>query len=401
MVKILRALLPFLFSMSCLAADEIVVCEYAPIKFKPGMFDVSQGDTLGLKEADGSETITVFRPERETDMRFNNHPQLIVFKEKLYATWVGHPVHEVSDKAYVFYSCSVDGHKWTEPVRVGPELRASGGWLSDGNHLSCLLIKADKELKGEHKVESPDTEYCLSRDGLIWSEAQVLIDNAMPSESARRTSTGRYIMTCHGLGKGDYSDVRVTRVMYTDDPAGLTGWQEGQLPRLLPVNISDSKKVARAVESSWYERRDGSLVMLFRSLDFNAKTRPWRVLAAESFDNGTTWSKPVLTDMVDSDSMQCAGSLPDGTVYMINNPVEGRRRVPLAITVSDDGKYFDRSYLVRGTPQERRYEGISKTLGYSYPGRAVWKDYIWISYATNKEDIEITRIPLKSLKKVQ
>ena len=74
-----------------------------------------------------------------------------------------------------------------------------------------------------------------------------------------------------------------------------------------------------------------------------------------------------------------------------------RRRVPLAITLSKDGVVFDREFLVRGTPPARRFDGISKTPGYSYPGNIVFNGYLYIAYATNKEDVEVTRIPLKTL----
>ena len=103
--------------------------------------------------------------------------------------------------------------------------------------------------------------------------------------------------------------------------------------------------------------------------------------------------------MPDSDSMQCAGNLPDGEMFMVNNPIATRRRVPLTVTLSNDGHYFGKSYLVRTTPQKIRYQGGDKTEGYSYPGNTIWGDYLYISYATNKEDIEITRIPLDEIRK--
>jgi hypothetical protein len=82
---------------------------------------------------------------------------------------------------------------------------------------------------------------------------------------------------------------------------------------------------------------------------------------------------------------------------MVNNPVSEGRRIPLAVTLSDDGRHFDRAFLVRGQPQERRFEGAYKDTGYSYPGMVIWNDHLWVTYATNKEDIEVTRIPLDTL----
>lgn len=361
------------------------------VRISESLFDQSRKNNLGLNYATNTEQITIFRPEQELDMKFNNHPQLVDFKGKLYATWVGHPLHEPSAESYVYYSYSTDGKKWSKPIQIGPPNRASGGWLTDGNHLSCLLISGDKVNK------TSITEYCHSLDGLNWSAPKVLIQNAGPSESARRLPNGRFIMVCHGLGTGDFKAVRGTRIMYSDAKDGLSDWKQGFLPDLPGYNANDKEKVARAVEASWFRRKDNTLVMLFRDLWFEQSKRTWKLLAAVSKDNGSSWSVPVLTNITDSDSMQCAGSLPSGTIFFVNNPVPTRRRVPLTLTISKDGKLFDKSYLLRDIPQPRRYEGISKTEGYSYPGSLVWKEHLYVAYATNKEDVEITRIPIKSL----
>lgn len=354
------------------------------------LIDSSDKETLGLKYPNGVQRIVVFEPAAPEDMKFNNHPQLVVFKGKLYATWVGHPLHEPSPESYVYYSFSEDGVRWEKPIRIGPENRASGGWITDGKTLGCLLIAGDKANK------TSNTEVVTSVDGTNWSQPRVLVTNAAPSESARRLPGGRFILVCHGLGSGDFSGVRKTRIMYSDSPDGMSDWKEAELPDILPYNENAKEKVARPVEASWYRRADGILVMLFRDLWFDAKERTWKLLYSVSYDNGGTWTTPSPTNIPDSDSMQCAGNF-GRSVYFVNNPVPTRRRVPLTIGVSRDGAYFDRLFLLRGTPQPRRYDGISKTEGYSYPGSVVWGDCLYVSYATNKEDIELSRIPLASL----
>lgn len=355
------------------------------------LIDNSQKETLGLSYPEGLQRIIIFEPNEEEDMKFNNHPQLVAFKGKLYATWVGHPIHEPSPESWVYYSYSEDGINWVKPIRVSPDGRASGGWITDGKTLGCLFIVGDKANK------TSNTEVVLSTDGINWSSPQVLVTNAAPSESARRLPSGRYIMVCHGLGKGDFAQVRKTRIMYTDAENFLSGWTEADLPDVLPYNANEKEKVARPVEASWYRRKDGNLVMLFRDLWFEAKDRTWKLLYSVSYDDGATWTTPSLTNIPDSDSMQCAGSF-GKTCYFVNNPVPTRRRVPITIGISNDGEFFEKMYLLRSTPQPRRYEGISKTEGYSYPGSVVWGNYLYVSYATNKEDIEISRIPLSSLK---
>jgi hypothetical protein len=362
------------------------------IRIKEGLFDYDKVDDLGLSYPDNLQHIMIFKPTKEEDMKFNNHPQLVIFKNRLYATWVGHPLHEPSPESFVYYSYSDDGVNWHSPIQIGPENRASGGWITDGEILGCLIIAGDKANK------TSITEVLISTDGKNWSAPKTLIQNAGISESARKLPNGRFIMVCHGLGTGVFSTVRKTRIMYTDAPDGLSGWKEAYLPNILPYNENEKEKVARPVEASWYRQKDGTLVMLFRDLWFEAKDRTWKLLVSVSYDNGATWTAPVLTNIPDSDSMQCAGNLDETNTFFVNNPVPTRRRVPLTVGVSTDGEYFDKVFLLRGKPQPKRFEGISKTEGYSYPGAVVWKDYLYVAYATNKEDVEISRVPVKSLR---
>ena len=43
------------------------------------------------------------------------------------------------------------------------------------------------------------------------------------------------------------------------------------------------------------------------------------------------------------------------------------------------------------------YSGTYKRVGYSYPKSVIWNNYLYVAYATNKEDVEFTRIPIESL----
>ena len=130
-------------------------------------------------------------------------------------------------------------------------------------------------------------------------------------------------------------------------------------------------------------------------------------LAAKSDDRGETWSQTMETNMPDSRAKQCAGNLPDGTVFLVNNP--GRVinnnnatwRVPLTITLSKDGYFFTKSYLLRSGKDDdypkQKYEGRANTLGYSYPKAFIHEDYLYVSYSTNKDDAEYSRIPIKEI----
>ena len=69
------------------------------------------------------------------------------------------------------------------------------------------------------------------------------------------------------------------------------------------------------------------------------------------------------------------------------------------MTLSGDGRCFDRSFLLRGKGdlQPLRAAGTYKRPGYSYPKSVIWKGHLYVGYAANKEDAQLTRVPLASL----
>jgi hypothetical protein len=77
---------------------------------------------------------------------------------------------------------------------------------------------------------------------------------------------------------------------------------------------------------------------------------------------------------------------------MICCPANGKQRWPLVLLLSQDGIRFNKAILLRSGKSDdlppRRYEGRYKTLGYSYPKAFIHKGNLYISYSTNKEDVE-------------
>ena len=70
----------------------------------------------------------------------------------------------------------------------------------------------------------------------------------------------------------------------------------------------------------------------------------------------------------------------------------------LAISLSKDGLKFDRMAVIKFSAPGQRYEGKSKGAGgYQYPHSEVVGNHLWIIYSINKEDVEVTRIPLEEL----
>ena len=361
-----------------------------PFEIKPGLFDRSEPETLGLSFAPGTESFTIFRPDINSD-KYCNGVVLIPFKGYLYAQWQSSAKDEDAPDTWVAYSRSPDGRTWSKPKVLVPKrkngINTGGGWWTDGKTLVAYInvwLNSPGVPKGGY------TEYITSSDGIIWSAPKPVLDNegnpvnGIIEQDPHALPDGRIIDAFH-LQPG-----LVVSPFYTDDPLGISGWTKGNMK-----NLPFKGTVSRELEPSWFYRSNGTVVMIFRD-----QVGSYRKLASVSKDGGETWTTPVLTDMPDSRSKQSAGNLPDGTAFQVNNPSGNKSRIPLAIILSKDGKIFDKAFLLRagGTDlQPLRYKGLYKRPGYSYPKSVVWRNYLYVSYATNKEDAELIRVPLNSL----
>lgn len=374
----------------------------ATIRLAEGLLGETDDATWGLSEIPDVEVKTVYRANQETGT-FVNHPQLAFFKGKMYCAFQLCPVGEDSTDSVSVYSRSANLNQWSAPEIIGPPtaddtFRASVGWLPYGDQLHALILRRDDSPPGEVTV----TEYRTTTDGKNWSDLGVLLPEMMGGESARAiTPEGRVLFLGHGHRVEDGTAAHKACSYYHDGGDFSKGWKESVYPQELVLYASGNKPISRIIEASWFGRSNGELVLISRDL-----LRSGYVLAAVSTDRGESWGESLLTNIPDSSNMQCGGNLPDGTCYMITTPglvdkVDSRLqpRTPLVLWLSDDGVEFDRAFLIRSTPPPRRFKGKSKTAGYSYVGSLVHDGFLYISYATNKEDIEMSCIPLAALKK--
>lgn len=368
----------------------------APYEVAPGLFRPDQPD-LGLAPAEGTETFTVFAPTETTD-RFSNGVVLIPFRGRLYAQWQSSARDEDAPDTWVAYAVSDDGETWSAPRVLAPAgegglMRSSGGWWTDGE---TLVAYANIWPDGFQSGEGGYAEYRLSRDGVVWSEPRrVMGADGNPVEGVIEQDPhriGARVMTAFHMRPG-----LIVAPFFTDDPLGVGGWRRGWMENL-PRDVSmaaapHERRLSRELEPSLFQRGDCA-VMVFRDEELS-----FRQLASESCDGGVTWTRPVLTTMPDSRAKQSAGNLPDGTAYLVNAPNTDRPRIPLAVTLSAGGRLFERSFLLRGRAdlQPLRFEGQYKRPGYHYPKSVVWSDWLYVGYATNKEDVQVTRVPLSAL----
>lgn len=363
---------------------------HSPLRVSNGLFDDSRPETLGLETLPDAQTITVFRPD-EHDNTFNHGAVVTEFKGKLFVQWQTSRKDEDSPDTHVVYSTSSDGENWSVPEMLvesrSGTMTTGGGWWTHGDQLVAYINvwpKAGDIGQGGH------TMFVATNDGESWSKPSPVTDIAgqlvrgIFEQDPRALPDGRIISAFH-LQPG-----LVVAPFYTDYSSGTSGWTRGQME-----NLPHQGEVSREIEPSWFKRPDGAIVMIFRD-----QAESFRKLASVSYDRGETWARPIVTNVPDARTKQSAGNLPDGTVFMVGNPVKSRSRYPLAIMLSEDGKLFDTAWLLRrggSALPPLRYPGQYKRPGYSYPKSVVIGRWLYVAYATNKEDIEVTRIPLADL----
>ena len=372
------------------------VADDAPFRVAEGLFDAALKETMGLGRVAGAETVTVFAAAEGTD-HYANGVVMTAYRGALYCMWQSSAKDEDADDTWVAYARSEDeGRTWSAPMVLCPTIAngycASGGWLATEDLLIGYINVRPKSVANSGGF----TQYVESTDGVTWTEPR---DVTMADGSAL---DGIFEQDPHVLaggrivGAAHFQPGLKLCPIYTDDPTGRTGWRRGQFQH------TDNGTQSVELEPSFFQQADGTLVMVMRD-----QKSSYHTLAATSSDRGETWTRAVRTTMPDSRAKQCAGNLPDGTAFLVNNPGRVTNtqnttwRVPLALTLSADGHVFDRSYLLRsgesGDYPARRYEGKSKTLGYSYPKALVHGGYLYVSYATNKDDAQYTRVPLSAI----
>lgn len=365
----------------------------APYEVKPELFNASEAN-LGLRKAEGTQTVTVFRPQGPEDGRFNNGAVPVVFKGRMFVQWQSSRRDEDSADTHVLYSVSDDAVHWQPPQVLaapgeGGEMRSSGGWWTDGE---VLIAYINVWPEGFQSGKGGYATYQRSTDGVNWDAPQRLKNQkgepveGVIEQDPHVLPDGR-ILTAFHLRPGLFATP-----YYTDDPLGISGWVRGRMSNL----PSDNANISRELEPSLFLRGE-CVVMVFRD-----QMSSFRQLASESCNRGEDWTPPVVTTMPDSRSKQSAGNLPDGTVFVINNPSGDKLRLPLAVTLSPDGRTFDKSFLLRGADEltPLRFEGRYKRIGYHYPKSVVWKAHLYVVYSTHKETIDVTRVPLRSLEKM-
>lgn len=340
------------------------------------------------------ERSMIYTPDQ--DWLYNHHASIIHFKDRFVAIWSNGIKDEDSPGQRVVYATSKDFKQWSA-VKV----LAAPGKINDT--LTVLTAAGLYQHKGtlvtyygDYDKHRQNTQLWAktSTDGEHWSEPLDMHLAVVPNHGPETTNSGRLIIS----GNFTYP--------FTDDPTGLSGWKMSSFyPDSLYKQDNPAMFYAPAAQSglpplcegSFFQTDDNVLHTLLRVTGKGWKGRLW---LTESTDNGNSWSRPVEAPFSDNDSKFHFGRLPDKRFYYVGIPdtLHHYDRNPLVLSLSTDGKSFDKNYIIANELYQLKKEGLWKGGQYGYPHTIIYDGYMYVIISRQKEAIETLRFSLKRLK---
>ncbi len=358
----------------------------------------------------GVKTFNIYHATPLTGV-YSHHSQIGHFEGTFFASWSNQEWGEDGPGQRVLCSISPNGKTWRPPFVCFPSLggmrkpERSGrvltaeAWVMVGGKMYAVAGVNDKP--------GPVNKIAAGYETTVSGQKRMLISGRVGwGRIARSVSTNGDLGPIFWLvddppapleGFPQFPDARDPQFQETAqainrilaNPLHMPAWDF--LNHTTRVYAVDGHQMC---EPSVYRRPDGALVKLSRDC---GRPESLRLYASVSRNGGKTWSTPVRTNIPDSPSKAVSGTLPDGKNYLIGNQVPQRVRDPLVISLSPDGKVFNwAAAIVHGHPP-RRYSGHAKDFGFQYPSAIVVGRALWVIYSINKEDVAVSRIPLKEL----
>jgi hypothetical protein len=340
------------------------------------------------------ERSMIYSPDKE--WLYNHHPSIIHFKDKFIAIWSNGFKDEDSPGQRVVYSCSSDFVHWS-PIKV----LAAPGKANDT--LTVLTAAGFHQYKGtlvayygEYTKRRENTHLWAktSTDGINWSAPIDMHVPLIPNHGPQVTKSGRLIISGNFL------------FPYTDDPKAISGWKLSSFYQdSLYKQDNSAAFYAPAAklglpplcEGSFFQTDNNKLHMMLRVTGKGWHGRLW---LTESKDNGESWSRPAETDFSDNDSKFHFGRLADKRFYYVGIPdtLHHYDRNPLVLSLSADGKQFNKNYIIANELYHLKQEGLWKGGQYGYPHTIIYNNQMYVIISRQKESVELLRFKLDQLK---
>jgi len=335
-------------------------------------------DWRGLPELKGQRSL-VFRGV-ENESAFAHHPFIVYWDGQFFAQWNDGYVGEDHVGQRVRYATSTDAIGWETVVDLtGREsdrrFTACGFWIR-GDTMYALAALRDATGGPETGRDPVLLAYRWDKGAKRFIDRQIIARDFFAGNIPEQTPDGSWLI----LGKG-----------------GVGSWgpmktAKGGVKAIDDWTIRDLPGAGTLEEAEWYTLPNGHLVAHFRTRG----TKPFYLARCYSQDNGQTWSGPVVTNFPEQGSRHHGLRLSNGLYAMLANP-SPLERIPFSIALSRDGLVYDRIANVRAEETTARWTGRAKSKGYHYMRGYEHDGKLYTIYSINKEDIEVTIVPLSEL----
>lgn len=260
---------------------------------------------------------------------------------RLVAAWFGGSLESRPDVA-IMVSLN-DGSDWSTP------LEAANGVQSDGTRYACwnpvLFQPASGPLLLFYKVgKNPRTWWGMctesSDHGQTWKTPERLADGILGPIKNKPVQLASGELLSPSSTESEYWRVHIEHSSNQGD-----SWK-----RVVPIDHSGD---LAAIQPSILTHAKGILQLMCR-------TRHKRIAESWSSDGGKTWSELQLTSLKNPNSGTDAVSLADGRQLLVYNR-SSRRRTPLVVALSRDGKNWQDSLVLAHGFGEFSYPAVIQT----------------------------------------
>ncbi len=339
-----------------------------------------------------TERAVIYRGNAES-WAYSHHHTITKFGDRYVVSWSNGFSHEDYVGQEVHCAWSKDGLNWSEPqvvVHTPVEsglVRNNAGVFATKDRVYCYVCAA----KDFGRDSTPPGMMSLSPQKM---PLEVYVSSDLENWECHENIVDdiylfegpRPMLSGKLMCCGyDVSDGHAM-ILFWDSPEKLAG-----PPKV--VHVHPPKDGVLPTQGTWYETGDGRIYSFWRDDRISC-----RLGLCYSDDGGESWSDLLCTDFPNTFSRAFAGRLTDGRFYIVGNNYDVMLdRRTMLIALSDNGHVFDRQYTIVQGDTTRRVNGRHKEDGYHYPNCMVDGDKLFVVYSVNKEDIEVSVVDMSQV----
>jgi len=315
---------------------------------------------------------------------FNLHPYIAFHDGLFWCVWASGSADSTVANQGVRFATSKDGVVWSPGIVLAEDPDGSSGpwqWVASGlsvidGNLTAFATLHRGRFQGDVWSEARVERFVWSEDR--WIRQGVFAKDCLIYYPPLRVA-GRDVVVWRSPNAQFSTAVR---------KAGAMAWEIKPLPGPFPDY--------RMSEATHYLDPEGRVHLIIR--DQGASGFVYHTV---SDAGGEVWAVPSKTNLPDAMSKNYADRLSIGWYYFINNSKNSgaHPRDCLTIVFSQDGWSYGQPKLLRkDAPAVRHAGGAKITHSYQHAHAIEQAGRLWVAYATNMEDIEVSSYALEDFR---